>query len=151
VPWVNVYLRENLTERLSNLSSSLPKRLDLGKRALSATACRRRNASSIKEKGPRVGLSWKGRGSACPLLANFLSRALEVPFLTFTVVPRLHSLNTCILYSGMPLSLSPVIHRFTEFLPLGSLSLKALSDFPLPIEVKKALYYMVSTRNFLSS
>lgn len=50
----------------------------------------------------------------------------------------------------MPLSLSPVIHRFTEFLPLGSLSLKALSDFPLPIEVKKALYYMVSTRKALS-
>lgn len=26
-------------------------------------------------KGPRVGLSWKGRCSACPLLANFFSRA----------------------------------------------------------------------------
>lgn len=43
------------------------------------------------------------------LLANFFSRAgLEIPFLTFTVVPRLHSFYTCILYkeSGVSLSLS---------------------------------------------
>lgn len=118
VPWVNVYLRQNLTELLSNLSSSLPKRLDLGKRGLSATACWRQNASSIKEKGPRVGLSWNGRGSACPLLAN---RVLEVPFLTFTVVPRLHSFNTCILYSGMPpvaVSCDPPIHWGPSLLKL---------------------------------
>ena len=62
-------MQENLTERVSNQSSSLP----LGKRALSATACWRRNASSIKS--PRLELCWKGRSSACPLLANFFSRA----------------------------------------------------------------------------
>lgn len=60
---------------LSESESLLRFPRDLGKRALSATACGRRNASSRQLKGPRVGLSWKGRCSACPLVANFFSRA----------------------------------------------------------------------------
>ncbi|MCD7473240.1 hypothetical protein HAX54_014955 [Datura stramonium] len=84
-------------------------------------------------KGPRLGLSWKGRCSACPLLANSLVGA-EVPFLTFTVVPRLLPSKTCILSkeSDMPLSLSPCdppIHRGL-FLPLrwSPYLLKALTS-----------------------
>ena len=67
----------------------------LGKRALSATACWRRNASSMN-----VGLSWKGRCSACPLVANFFSRAGRFgdPIPHVTVVPILHPFNTCILF-----------------------------------------------------
>ena len=142
MPWVNAYLRDNLTERVSNLSSSLPKRFRerglVGHRLLTTERI-------VNERVLALDLVGKVGVRHVPCLRTSLV-GLGVPFLTFTVVPRLHSFNTCILSkeSGMPLSLSPSVWSTDSLsdslLPLESLSLKALSDFPLVCRLKKALY-----------
>ena len=78
------------------LSSSLPKRFR--EKAL-VGHCLLTTERIVNERVLALDLVGKVGVRHVPCLRTYLVGrvALEVPFLTFTVVPRLHSFNTCIL------------------------------------------------------